>query len=71
MNRDRQHKEIFNGKRTRCRNCKKTIKHGAKTIVVRWIDSYSDEEKMIRHCSRECADEFYYTCLSNKSGIYF
>jgi hypothetical protein len=71
MNRDRQHIEIFFGKRTRCRNCKEPIKHAQETIVVKWFDNRRNEERFVRHCSRECADDFYYTCLSNKSGVYF
>lgn len=71
MNRDRQHKETFYGKRTNCRYCKKAIKHLQKTIVVRWFDHRLNKERFTRFCCVKCADEFYYQCLTRKSGIYF
>ena len=71
MNRDRQHIETFYGKRTRCLNCKKAIKHAQKTIVVKWVDNHWNVERFTRHCNRTCADEYYYKCLTKKSGVYF
>jgi len=71
MNRERQHIDIFKGKRTRCLNCKKPIKHGQKTIIVKWFDHFFNRERYTRFCDRNCADEYYHMCLSRKCGVYF
>ena len=70
MNRERLEPETFYGKSTSCKYCKKVIKHGQKTFVSRWIDRWN-AKRFTRFCSEYCADEFYFDCLSRKSGVYF
>jgi len=57
--------EVFDGVKTRCRNCRRVIRGGQKSFVVRWDAGFA------RHCNEECADEFHLKCMIKKSGIYF
>jgi len=63
-------KEVFEGKRTKCLNCRKGIKTGQTTVKSCWVD-HQGKERFARFCTEECADEFYLDCLSRKSGVYF
>lgn len=54
-------KEIYQGKRTKCLKCKKQIKHGDETIVVRRKHGTG---VAARFCSHKCQNEKFDDIMS-------